>query len=331
MPRASAVIPAHNAEATLAQAVRSVLEQTVADVEVIVVDDGSTDGTGDLARGWAERDARVRVVQQANRRLAGARNAGIRAARGECVGLLDADDWWMPRKLERHLAHLDADPGLGLSYSHSLLVDEAGRSLNKAQTPPAGETTARDLFLYNPLGNGSTPVLRREALDDLGAQPFDEGFRNAQGAEDMDCWLRLAATTRWRIACRPEILTAYRLHPGAMSLDARRMLASRERVVQKARGYAPDLVARWDRPAKALYLRYLAGRAVRARQKRLALTLVAEALATDLSVARRQPRATALTLGAALALRALPEATYDGLERAAGRALGRFRPSPALS
>ena len=119
-PRVSVVIPLYQTERYIAKALRSVIDQTFADFEVIVVDDGSRDGGPQIARDW--RDPRVRVITQENRGLAGARNTGIRHARGELVALLDADDLWEPTKLERHVAHFDADAALDVSFSASRLT-----------------------------------------------------------------------------------------------------------------------------------------------------------------------------------------------------------------
>ena len=106
-PIASIVVPAYNSETTLGETLRSLLAQTFSSFEIVVVDDGSTDGTRAVAAGFA--DPRIQIVSQANRGLAGARNTGIHHARGAYVGFCDADDLWVPEKLERHVAHLEAN------------------------------------------------------------------------------------------------------------------------------------------------------------------------------------------------------------------------------
>lgn len=127
MPQATVVVPACNVEATLPATLASLRTQTHGDFEILVVDDGSTDRTASIAR--ATGDPRVRLVQQPNRGLAGARNTGIHHARGQYVGFCDADDLWRPGKFAAHGAHLEVNPQFGLSYSGSELIDEAGRSL----------------------------------------------------------------------------------------------------------------------------------------------------------------------------------------------------------
>ena len=142
-PRVSVVIPLYQTEVYIASALRSVLAQTFRDFEVLVVDDGSRDRGPDIARGTG--DARVRVVVQENRGLAGARNTGIREARGAIVALLDADDLWEPEKLARHVAHLDADVSLDISFSASRLIDDDGNDLGLVQSPLGGRL--EDVFL----------------------------------------------------------------------------------------------------------------------------------------------------------------------------------------
>ncbi len=117
MSYASIVVPAFNAAATLPETLDSLSAQSFGDFEIIVVDDGSTDGTAAVAEAHAKGDRRVRIVQQNNRGLAGARNTGIAHARGALIGFCDSDDRWMPDKLDAHVLHLATSPHVGLSYA----------------------------------------------------------------------------------------------------------------------------------------------------------------------------------------------------------------------
>jgi glycosyltransferase involved in cell wall biosynthesis len=298
----SVIIPVFNTERLVAEAIRSVLAQTHEDFELILVDDGSTDGSAAVCAGFD--DPRIRLVRQQNRGLAGARNAGIRHARGDLLAFLDADDAWMPDKLVRHLDHLGSHPEVGVSFSHSALMDDAGRLTGRYQTPPGGDVSPGQLLMDNPVANGSTPVVRREALD---AIAFDRGERcwfdpELRRVEDLDCWLRIALSTSWRIACLPEVLTVYRLSSAGLSTDGAAMLADWQRVLERARALDPELIGAVERPARARLLRYLSGRAVRARQPDQALHLIVAALRTDVAILWQQPRASWLTLAAAVAL-----------------------------
>lgn len=113
----SIIIPAYNAEKFLGEALDSVLKQTYADWEAIVVDDGSTDGTAEIAKNYSLKDRRIKYVYQENRRMAAARNKGISIAKGEYVAFLDADNIFWPNKLEAQVWFLESHPNCGISYA----------------------------------------------------------------------------------------------------------------------------------------------------------------------------------------------------------------------
>ena len=325
MSSVSVVIPAYNAERYVRAALASVLAQTHRDLEVIVVDDGSTDRTGTLCRELV--DPRIRVVHQANRGLAAARNTGIRRAQGTYVAFLDADDLWHPEKLARHARHLDAAPEVGLSYSRAGYIAADGSSLGMLQSPPLGAISAARLLVDNPIRNGSNAVLRRAALDEIRLPQedatswyFDETLRRA---EDHECWLRIATTTRWRIEGIPDVLVQYRTTRGSLSADTAEQYRSWCDAMTRVRGYAPDLVRRHRRAAKAYYLRYLAQRAILAnRNGAEARRLLRRSLAADWRMPLREPFNTAMTWAAAQALGRLPDSLYRGLEKLGMRATG---------
>ncbi|WP_102223386.1 glycosyltransferase family 2 protein [Acidimangrovimonas sediminis] len=302
MPQASIIVPAYNAAGTIGVTLRSLCAQTHADFEIVVVDDGATDRTAAVVRGIGDR--RIRLVQQPNRGLAGARNSGIAAARGEFIGFCDADDLWRPAKLARHVEHLTAAPEVGLSYSGSELIDEVGRPLGLAQKPRLSGVTAAHLFRRNPVGNGSAPVMRRAALDAIAWRPageslrdwwFDESFRQS---EDVECWLRLMLTTDWEVAGIPGLLTRYRIAGGGLSAGTARQYESWERMVAKLTPVAPAFFARNTPAARAYQLRYLARRAVSAGDGRRALALSARAMAASRRPLAEEPVKTLATLAA---------------------------------
>lgn len=309
MPRASIIVPAYNAARTLPETLDSLRAQSFADFEVLIVDDGSSDATPAIAR-RAAADPRFRYIRQANRGLAGARNTGIAEARGEYVGFCDADDLWRAGKLGCHVAHLDAAPAVGLSYSGSDLIDAQSRPTGHAQRPRLTGVSAAHVFLRNPVGNGSAAVMRRAALEAIAFAPpggddrpwvFDETFRQS---EDVECWLRLALTTGWRIEGVSGLLTAYRVNPTGLSADTERQRQSWEAVVAKLRPLAPEFFARHEPAARAYQLRYLARRAVSALDAGEALSLVVRALATSPRPLWEEPGKTLTTAAAALLLRA---------------------------
>ncbi|MBT9382258.1 glycosyltransferase [Pseudooceanicola sp. CBS1P-1] len=306
-PTASIVVPCYNARATLAETLDSLTRQSLADLEIIVVDDGATDDSVEIAGAMAARDPRIRLVRQANRGLAGARNSGIHAARGRYIGFCDADDLWAPGKLAAHVAHLEADPLVGLSFSGSVLMDASGRLLRRSQQPRLSGISAAHVFKRNPVGNGSAAVMRRAALEALAWRPaqererdwiFDETFRQS---EDIECWLRLALTTDWQIEGIPGLLTRYRITPGGLSAATGRQYASWQRMVEKLTPLDPAFFARHLPAARAYQLRYLARRAVSDQQGPESRRLMRSALATSLRPLAEEPLKT-LTTGAAALL-----------------------------
>ena len=165
MPKVSIVMPAYNVSRFVAGAISSVLDQTFTDFELLIVNDGSTDDTLAICRRFTDR--RIRIVDQHNRGLAGARNSGIRESRGEFLAFIDSDDLWRADKLERHVAHLDANKTVGVSYSVSQFMSEDGERLSLYQNPKLNGVTSDDVLCRNPVGNGSAPVIRRATLKDI--------------------------------------------------------------------------------------------------------------------------------------------------------------------
>lgn len=336
LPLVSVVIPAFNAARFLPESIPSVLAQTWTDLELIVVDDGSTDGTAACV--GAFDDPRIRLVSQANRGLAGARNSGIRAARGFYVAFLDADDLWHPEKLARHVQHLRAQPDVGVSYSASALMDDQGRDMRLLQNPKLHGVTARDVFLRNPVGNGSAPVIRRQTLNDIAfAAPtgtpgewwyFDERFRQS---EDIECWLRIALSTAWRFEGLAQPLTLYRVNAGGLSAALDKQHATWEAAVAKARAINPTFVAEHEHAARAYQLRYLARRALSMGESRRGGQLLRQALRMHPGMWREDPARTAITLAAAVAMRCLPGHVYRSLSALASRVVGWLQRRPHLA
>ena len=204
-PLVSVVIPAYNAAAFLREAIESVLAQTYRPLEVIVVDDGSTDDTAAIAESFGPP---VRCIRQANARQAAARNRGIREAAGEWLAFLDADDTWDKEKLAKQVARLQRDPSLGLVYSSVLEVDASGRP--GAYRPARLRGRAwREVLLGLPSGGvcGSTFVVPRRVLDVVGL--FDESLAPC---EDTDLLWRVARA--FPIDFVDEPLVRYRVHGG---------------------------------------------------------------------------------------------------------------------
>lgn len=318
-PLVSVIIPVYQSAATVAESLQSVIDQTYSHLEILVVDDGSLDQSISICEQFD--DSRIRILHQQNRGLAGARNTGIRQAQGELLGFLDSDDLWLPTKVERHVAHLQARPEVGVSFSRSGFIDENSRPIGIYQMPRLQDITPQIVFCRNPIGNGSAVVIRRDVFrairfeanlyGDVEDFYFDDSFRQS---EDIECWLRIALQTHWRIEGLPEALTLYRISDGGLSANLMKQYASWERVLLKTEATHPEFVAEWGSRARAYQLRYLARRATRQRDGALAVRLLHQSLATDWRVLLEEPRRTLITLLAAYLLRVLPEAPYRWLE-----------------
>jgi glycosyltransferase involved in cell wall biosynthesis len=220
----SVVVPAWNAADTLGETLRSVAAQTFPDLEILIVDDGSTDATARVAEEFCAQDSRARLIRQDNAGVAAARNAGIAVARARFVAPIDADDLWHAEKVERQLACFEhSPPQTGLVYNWSRIIDERGRIL-AASTGATFEGFVLPKHLaWNFIGNGSTPMIRTEIARDL---PYNPALREAgcQGCEDY--LLQLQIASRFQFACVPAFLTHYRLRSGVMSSDLARMIRS---------------------------------------------------------------------------------------------------------
>ncbi len=304
MPKVSIIVPAYNSAATLAETLRSLNAQTFSDSEIIVVNDGSTDDTARIALSEAKY-GNLRLLRQSNRGLAGARNTGIAAAKGEYIGFCDADDLWEPGKLQTHVAHLDGDAALGVSYSGSLMIDENSVPVGQAQRPQLQNISAGLIFKRNPIGNGSSPVFRRAALNSITFankdEPrrecwFDESFRQS---EDIECWLRLALTSDWKFEGVPGLLTRYRVNAGGLSANTGKQIASWERMVAKLYPLDTAFFDQHTPRARAYQLRYLARRAISARDGTRATRLMRHSLRQSLHPIREEPVKSLTTIAAA--------------------------------
>lgn len=211
-PLVTIVIPAYNAARFVLQAIDSVLAQTHRAIEVVVVDDGSTDGTAEVVR--RVTDPRVHLIRTANSGVGAARNTGWCAGRGELVAFLDADDRWLPTKLEEQLAYLAVHDHIGLVGSLMRYESPGGRPLGFTGTPldrpEEWEAVRAAELMPFPI---SSVVARRPVLLETGG--FDESLHHTIPGlvEDLDFVARAADVTG--VACVPRVLGVYRIHPGA--------------------------------------------------------------------------------------------------------------------
>lgn len=230
----SVIIPAYNQGHYLAKTIQSVLDQNYPHLEILVIDDGSTDNTAVVARGFS--DPRVRYIYQDNRGLSGARNTGVQHAHGQYLSYLDSDDLFLPEKLSLLVAAIQDNPGAGFAAGQAIPIDEHDRPIGKIFDTPLPEDPEK-LLLWNPLHVGSV-LVSSEWQQRAGF--FDETLRSY---EDWDMWLRLAS-----LGCPmvyvDQPVSLYRFHREQMTRIGRQMTQATFSVLDKIFS-KPDLPASW--------------------------------------------------------------------------------------
>lgn len=204
IPKISVVIPTRNRSDMLSRAIGSVLEQTMKDLEVIVVDDASTQDVEAVVRSFA--DARLVLVRHATAKGGGgSRNTGILRARGEFVAFLDDDDEWLPEKLELQLATISSDDQPGMVYTGSFHIDQRSGHTHKVFCPGEQRDLHRHLLKQNIIGTTSTIMVRRTCFTE--GVMFDE---HLQSCQDWDLYLKI--TRHFTVACIGRPLVKYYIH-----------------------------------------------------------------------------------------------------------------------
>jgi glycosyltransferase involved in cell wall biosynthesis len=296
-PLFSVIVPCFNAEKTIIATLASIQDQTCSDLEIICVDDGSTDRTRVLLADLARGDPRIQLVQNAGKGPSVARNLGaIHYAKGALVAFCDADDQWLPGKLAQ-LAGLFADDGIDGAFGQVGFFDRAPQDAVTFSTVPQQALTIDMLLGENPVCTMSNITLRRRVF--LAGGGFDAAMIHN---EDLEWLIRLVGQGAC-IRGTPLLQTWYRTTVGGLSTDLEAMMAGRMRAVQTA--------ARFDvRPSgqsDAIYHRYLARRALRVQAARTeALGHVVRGLCRSPVGFMRPLRRGALTCAGAIAAAALP-------------------------
>ena len=240
MPTVSVLMPVYNAERYVAEAVESVLRQTLGDFEFIIIDDGSTDRSLDILREFAARDDRVRLISRGNTGYLRALNEGLQRASGELIARIDADDIALAERFERQTDYLRSHSECLVVGCGLLLIDEDGEPFCESILPTEHEVIdSRHLAGTGSLAHPAA-MIRREALLRLG------GYRpQCYGAEDHDLWLRLGELGR--LANLPEVLMKVRVHAANFTfVNQNRTRAAMKLVLDEAyarRGLPPPAVA----------------------------------------------------------------------------------------
>lgn len=225
MPQVTVIIPAYNAIDYLPDAVKSALAQTFSDLEIIVINDGSSDDTEQ----WLQQQnhPKLTFISQSNRGKSAARNTGIAKAKGEYLAFLDADDLWESTKLAKQVKCLNGNPQQGLVYTWTALADRDGRPTGRVITPEAKGDVWEQLIQANILTCGSTPMVRKVCFDTVGLFADDLPL-----AQDWDMWLRIAAFYPFAVIKEP--LVYYRQHPTNTSKNLEAMHRCNTLVLERA-------------------------------------------------------------------------------------------------
>lgn len=265
LPLVTAIVPAYNAEAYVEQTLQSLLDQSYANLEIIVVDDGSTDGTAQRVGAMAKEHRQIRLVRQPNLGVAAARNRGIEESRGEFIAPVDADDIWFPDAVTKLVTCIiNSDPRVGVVYGWSVIIDESGLLDGRFRCSKIEGNVLGTLICHNFLGNASATMIRRECFEKVGG--YDGRFRteSAQGCEDWDLYLRLAQHYRFKVV--PEFLFGYRKLRSGMTSDLSSMAASHRQVLELARQRHPGLPTALCRLSTSSFYLYLAHESYYRRQ-----------------------------------------------------------------
>ena len=268
----SVIIPSFNTAEFVVAAVESILSQTFKRLEVIVVDDGSTDCS--LQQLERINDPRLTIITQPNRGLAGARNTGILFARGKYIGLLDSDDVWYAQKAEKQLAVMETNPAIGLTFSYSAYLDENGAPTGQLLISHCMQPTARQLALRNHIGNGSTPIIRRECFEKVGM--FEESLK---ALEDQEMWVRIAAEGSWKVQLIPEALTGYRVRSTSLTNSSYARYVEQARLgIETIRRDLPNLSQGGADRCYAEFLRIISRKALSNGDIRISRSLMRDAI-----------------------------------------------------
>ncbi len=249
----SVIVPAYNVDWCIGRALDSVFAQSFKQFELIVVNDGSTDDIGKVLATYGNS---VRVLNQENEGMCNARNAGIRIARGDYVAFLDADDYWLPSKLDRQMELMHSQSEIGFCSTAARVEDEKGKCLNIWQCPQSDIDMLELLFVEKAAvaGGCSSVLVRKSILDNVGY--FDESLN---GFEDPDLWIRLAATSNYSCIEEPLVVILRREHSVSSNLEA--MRASSLKSIRKNRTLlSPELQgAFWRASLAGVYTDYAKG------------------------------------------------------------------------
>ncbi len=264
MSKISVIIPAYNCAKTIKETIESVLNQSFTDLELLVINDGSTDSSLDIVS--KIKDSRIKIFSYTNAGGNVSRNRGINHAVGEFISLLDADDIWTPDKLATQLQALEENPPTKVAYSWTDYIDEYGKFVHSGTHISLDGNVYEHLLVKNFLENGSNPLICKDALLTVGG--FDESLLAGQ---DWDMWLRLAR--EFNFVAVPEVQILYRISANSLSCNLARQEKACLQVLNKAYSTSPESLQHLKAYSFANLYKYLTWKALQNplnRQKGLA-------------------------------------------------------------
>lgn len=277
----SVVIPARNAEQTIGSTIQSVLNQSYSDIEIIVVNDGSSDNTNTEIENLFDDKSNIKLTEIDHSGVAAARNHGIELANGDLIAFLDADDVWHREKLTIQREHLLANKNAAFLYSPIRLIDEHSNILSTSPYLQFEGDVLKHMLLTQFINASSSLLCHKEAVRSVGGFDSTAYMKGHQGCEDYLFSVRMAA--KYELAAAPYYLTGYRCHTTNMSNNYGQMQKSKEsilRMLQDELPDTPDNVFKWHASHAFTYMGYKAlksGRLVKG------MNLISSALANDKS------------------------------------------------
>jgi glycosyltransferase involved in cell wall biosynthesis len=309
-PLVSVIIPAYNAEAFIQKTIESVLQQTYTNLEVIVVDDGSSDRTAEIVQELAQTDSRLQLIQQFNSGVAAARNLAIEKSQGEFIAPIDADDIWYPTNIEKQVQCMLRSPqSVGVVYSWSADIDEEDNLTGEFRASLIEGNVYLALICHNFLGNSSSSLIRRSALGKVGDYSPKFLEREAQGCEDWDLYLRLAEAYEYRVV--PELLVGYRKISSSMSCSYRTMAKSHTLMLQSVRLKHPKIPMLLYQISSSSFYLHLARQSKQNHDYESSLFWLKQTIAVDSFTPLLRPGFYALLLAGGLNL----AANFLGIEK----------------
>ncbi|HEY9673425.1 MAG TPA: glycosyltransferase [Waterburya sp.] len=253
MPLISVIIPVYNGEKSIKETLDSILHQTISDLEILIINDGSQDSTIEIVT--SVQDPRIQIFSYPNAGLAASRNRGIKLASTDYISFIDADDLWTPDKLEAQYKALQENPQAAVAYSWTDYIDDSSQFLRRGSHITVQGDAQAKLLVMDFLENGSNALIRKQALIDVGG--FDELL---PAAEDWDIFLKLAA--KYSFVAVPSSQILYRISANSMSANVVRQEAACLKVLDRAFTQAPESLQCLKRHSFGNLYKYLTAKAL---------------------------------------------------------------------